>query len=823
MKPYLLLFAIAYSYCCNANCMLSKLSIDSRTKNSGSIIEGEVIKQSFCWNTDKSSIFTINTIEVSKILKGSASATIDVITPGGEIDGKLLVVEPNASLSVGSKGVFFLMPSIKSLNYSSNYPKYEIFGLAQGFIQLDERTGIYSDPFEDYASKNNVYSAIQKTTGINYRETAPLINNIETGEASISLFTPASISAGTQSVLTISGWGFGSRTGSATVQFRDANSTSSAIYTNIPDTSYILSWTDTEIKVIVPGASINRQGGAGSGAFNVITANGTAISSIAPLSITYNKFEYKKNKIALYNQNGQGGYTFTLNTDFDNNALAKAAFLKGLNQWKCNTSVNIAINPTSSSNACNNQMDNINLISFSTPACPLPAGALAVTYSSYTLCGNSPIIPDGIDMIFSAGANYYFGSDVTPPNQYDFESVVLHELGHAFGQGHHSEYTEIMFPSIANGVMKRTLKETSDIASVNETIDLSTATSYCGFQKHVRANTSNCNTNTQIAPISSQFIADRTTGCAPFTVKFTDQSTGNPTSWRWDINNNGSTEYTTQNPSHTFTSAGTYTIKMVALNTTSRDSIIKTSVITVSPALAANIDVVQAITCNGNNNAILKVTPSGGNGNYTYQWNNNNTNQTISNISAGTYTVTLKDGNNCIVTKSKDITQPEKIKVNVNTELVNNNYTATLDVSGGTQPYMYILNNATQFANNIIPNLSAGNYNVVVKDNNNCIQSASFSVEATTGIIEAEQSFDNLDIFPNPATNNINIHFSLKEYKSIKLSLMDLSGQTIFQENYNDIKDKQANLDLSSLSSGTYIIRLELPEGNTFRKIIISR
>jgi len=52
---------------------------------------------------------------------------------------------------------------------------------------------------------------------------------------------------------------------------------------------------------------------------------------------------------------------------------------------------------------------------------------------------------------------------------------------------------------------------------------------------------------------------------------------------------------------------------------------------------------------------------------------------------------------------------------------------------------------------------------------------------------------------------------------------MDLSGQTIFQENYNDIKDKQANLDLSSLSSGTYIIRLELPEGNTFRKIIISR
>ena len=114
MKPYFLLFAIAYSYCSNANCLLTKVPIDSRVKNSETIIDGTVTDQHSCWNSDKTAIYTVNTIQVNGILKGSSATTIQISTPGGELDGKMLVVEPNADLKKGAKGIFFLTVKQKS-------------------------------------------------------------------------------------------------------------------------------------------------------------------------------------------------------------------------------------------------------------------------------------------------------------------------------------------------------------------------------------------------------------------------------------------------------------------------------------------------------------------------------------------------------------------------------------------------------------------------------------------------------------------------------------------------------------------------------------
>jgi hypothetical protein len=52
---------------------------------------------------------------------------------------------------------------------------------------------------------------------------------------------------------------------------------------------------------------------------------------------------------------------------------------------------------------------------------------------------------------------------------------------------------------------------------------------------------------------------------------------------------------------------------------------------------------------------------------------------------------------------------------------------------------------------------------------------------------------------------------------------MILQVRLIFQDQYENIKDKQASVDLSYLASGTYILKFGLPEGNTFRKIIVSK
>ena len=66
------------------------------------------------------------------------------------------------------------------------------------------------------------------------------------------------------------------------------------------------------------------------------------------------------------------------------------------------------------------------------------------------------------------------------------------------------------------------------------------------------------------APVAS-FTESYTSGTAPLTVQFTDQSTESPTSWEWSFGD-GSTG-TAENPSHTYTAAGTYTVTLTAINT----------------------------------------------------------------------------------------------------------------------------------------------------------------------------------------------------------------------------------------------------------------
>ena len=64
-----------------------------------------------------------------------------------------------------------------------------------------------------------------------------------------------------------------------------------------------------------------------------------------------------------------------------------------------------------------------------------------------------------------------------------------------------------------------------------------------------------------VAPLPvAQFTADKTEGLAPLTVQFTDQSTGEITSWFWDFGD-GETS-TEQNPSHTYNSTGYFTVNL---------------------------------------------------------------------------------------------------------------------------------------------------------------------------------------------------------------------------------------------------------------------
>ena len=61
----------------------------------------------------------------------------------------------------------------------------------------------------------------------------------------------------------------------------------------------------------------------------------------------------------------------------------------------------------------------------------------------------------------------------------------------------------------------------------------------------------------------ADFVASSTMSCSgSLTVNFTDNSAAPNNSWAWDVDNNGTTDYTTQNPTHTYSSPGAYTVKL---------------------------------------------------------------------------------------------------------------------------------------------------------------------------------------------------------------------------------------------------------------------
>ena len=91
------------------------------------------------------------------------------------------------------------------------------------------------------------------------------------------------------------------------------------------------------------------------------------------------------------------------------------------------------------------------------------------------------------------------------------------------------------------------------------------------------------------APVAN-FVGVPTSGYAPLTVQFTDQSTHTPTSWLWDFGD-GTPTSALQNPSHTYASVGIYTVSLTATNANGSDSEIKIDYITANQAPVTNIHV----------------------------------------------------------------------------------------------------------------------------------------------------------------------------------------------------------------------------------------
>ncbi len=148
-------------------------------------------------------------------------------------------------------------------------------------------------------------------------------------------------------------------------------------------------------------------------------------------------------------------------------------------------------------------------------------------------------------------------------------------------------------------------------------------------------------------PPVADFSATPLTGNAPLAVQFTDLSTG-ATAWQWDFGDGANS--TQKNPSHTYQSAGSYTVMLTASNTAGQSLKIKTAYIAVSQAPQPPVADFTATPLTGNAPLAVQFTDLS-TGATAWLWNfgdgasstQQNPSHTYQN--AGSYTVTLTASN----------------------------------------------------------------------------------------------------------------------------------------------------------------------------------
>ena len=92
---------------------------------------------------------------------------------------------------------------------------------------------------------------------------------------------------------------------------------------------------------------------------------------------------------------------------------------------------------------------------------------------------------------------------------------------------------------------------------------------------------------TPIGSPVADFYAATTSGVAPLTVNFANASSGSPTSYEWDILNDGNIDFSTINATYTFATPGSYSVRLRAINSFGFDDEIKTGYINVTAPVAS--------------------------------------------------------------------------------------------------------------------------------------------------------------------------------------------------------------------------------------------
>lgn len=164
-------------------------------------------------------------------------------------------------------------------------------------------------------------------------------------------------------------------------------------------------------------------------------------------------------------------------------------------------------------------------------------------------------------------------------------------------------------------------------------------------------------------------------------------------------------------------------------------------------------EILKELTCPGDSDGEVKVIPTGGIPPYLYEWSTGDKTQSISDLSYGTYSVTVMDQTGKEVNEEITIGKPPIIP----TTLLfppdcsnHSNGAITISTEGGSPPYNYSWNTGDD--TETIDGLPPGVYAVTITDTNGCTSSFAWVLEADDQILPVVEGIDILAILSEEGT-----------------------------------------------------------------------
>ncbi|OUJ74185.1 hypothetical protein BXP70_10645 [Hymenobacter crusticola] len=315
-------------------------------------------------------------------------------------------------------------------------------------------------------------------------------------------------------------------------------------------------------------------------------------------------------------------------------------------------------------------------------------------------------------------------------------------------------------------------------------------------------------------PPTAAFTSNYVLGGCQNPVQFTDQSQNVPTAWLWSFGDG--TTSTQQNPSHTYTASGSYTVSLKATNAYGTNTTQTANYIVIS------VPCVSYCASNGTNNAFwitsvslagaalplpftsISGADAGGYGNYL--------NRTITLVRNQSYTLTVATNLTNFHTTSVWIdwdqdgifSNAERI-ADVNTTGAFSGTFTVPNLTGNLLRMRVVARLNTNAPNACLtsqPNAETEDYSVVLS--------------TTTATTEAS-SLPALTLFPNPSTDGM-LHLHLAEASAAGFyttTVKNVLGARVLNTTLQLTPARDAELDLSALPRGLYLIHLQDSRGHT--------